>query len=109
MSCDPSTRTATANAAGRARAEPRNRNAVASISLPDLARLVGTVPPESPDLARVWFALRRCKTGQPLVRNGDPFRSVYAVRCGVFKQVAVTPTGAEQVLAFPMAGDVIGA
>ena len=89
--------------------ERRGRSVAASISLPDLAELVGAAPPDSPDLANVRFALRHCNSGQPLVRNGDPLRSMYAVRRGMFKQVGMSSGGSEQVLSFPAVGDVIGA
>ncbi|MCL4800831.1 MAG: Crp/Fnr family transcriptional regulator [Burkholderiales bacterium] len=104
---DPSPRTG--RAARDSTTGPGSRSAAASITFPDLAQLVRIAQPAPPDLADVRFAVRRCRAGQPLVRNGDPFRSMYAVRHGVFKQVAMNAGGAEQVVAFPMAGDVIGA
>ena len=55
--------------------------------------------------ARTRLAVRR---GSILFRQNDAFRSFMAVRRGSFKSVAVAPDGREQVLAFVLAGDVLG-
>lgn len=55
--------------------------------------------------ARTRMKVRR---GAVLFRQNDPFRAFMAVRSGSFKSVAVAPDGREQVLAFVMAGDVLG-
>lgn len=55
--------------------------------------------------ARTRLTVRR---GAVLFRQNDPFRAFMAVRRGSFKSVAVAPDGREQVLAFVMAGDVLG-
>ncbi len=109
MPSDPSTRIVNEHAAWGSPTEPQGRSTAASINLADLGRLIGTESLESPALGNVRFAVRLCKSGQSLARTGDPFRSLYAVRRGAFKLVGVSAGGAEQVLAFPMAGDVIGA
>ena len=55
------------------------------------------------------FTLRRVQRGEPLVRAGDPFESLYVVRSGFFKTVMLDRYGCEQVIGFPIQGDLIGA
>ena len=54
------------------------------------------------------FPVRQLKAGETLHRAGDRFDAIYVVRSGFLKTVSVDRTGEEQVLAFPMGGDVIG-
>jgi len=60
-------------------------------------------------LARSAFALRRVREGESLVRAGDKFHSLYVVRSGCFKTVYTDLSGSEQVLGFPLSGDLMGA
>jgi CRP/FNR family transcriptional regulator len=55
------------------------------------------------------FTTRRIGEGETLYRAGDEFHSLYVVRSGFFKTLMLDPSGAEQVLAFPMTADVMGA
>lgn len=63
---------------------------------------------QSPNQTQLGSTHRRVRRGSMLFRNGDPFRSLFSVRSGVFKTVALTQDGREQVLGFHMNGDVIG-
>jgi CRP/FNR family transcriptional regulator len=51
---------------------------------------------------------RRLHRGEALFREGDPCRSIYAVRSGTFKTVIPGLEGREQVSGFQLAGDVLG-
>lgn len=54
------------------------------------------------------FARRKIKMGQPLYREGENFKCIYAVRSGTFRSNLVLPDGREQVNGFYMAGEVMG-
>lgn len=81
----------------------------ANLSVRELARLLHVDCPEEAWLARAAFALRRVREGEALVHAGDKFHSLYVVRSGCFKTVYTDYSGSEQVLAFPMCGDLMGA
>ena len=94
--------------------ESVNRTAAgwASVTLAELATLLG-----SADIAdtvggmtdsSIVFPVRRLKPGETLCRAGDEFEALYVVRSGFLKMVSVDATGNEQVVSFPMRGDVIG-
>ena len=59
-------------------------------------------------MPEIGFPVRQLKAGETLHRAGDRFDAIYVVRSGFLKTVSVDRTGEEQVLAFPMGGDVIG-
>src|SRR5262245_53326710 len=80
----------------------------ASISLPELAALLGGCVDAGREIPEIRFPVRQLKAGETLHRAGDRFNAIYVVRCGFLKTVSVDRTGEEQVLAFPMGGDVIG-
>ncbi len=79
------------------------------LSVRELTRLLHIDCPAEAWLARITFALRRVREGESLVRAGDKFHSLYVVRSGCFKTVYTDFSGSEQVLAFPMSGDLMGA
>lgn len=54
------------------------------------------------------FRRRRLKAGQSALRMGQPFDGLYVVRLGALKTSVTHLDGAEQVLAFPMKGDLLG-
>ena len=81
----------------------------ASLSVRELTRLLHIDYPDEAWLARTAFALRRVHEGEALVHAGDKFHSLYVVRSGCFKTVYTDLSGSEQVLAFPMCGDMMGA
>ncbi|MDH4191589.1 MAG: helix-turn-helix domain-containing protein [Betaproteobacteria bacterium] len=88
-------------------APPTRRGANASIGLAELARLLGLPSAREFSDCTERFALTQFRPGEMLYRNGDRLRSLYAVCAGFFK-TSVISGGAEQVLAFPMPGDVLG-
>ncbi|HTO50379.1 MAG TPA: helix-turn-helix domain-containing protein [Burkholderiales bacterium] len=79
-----------------------------SMTLVELAALLGGSADSGRDLPDIRFPVRQLKTGETLHRTGDRFDAIYVVRSGFLKAVTVDLTGEEQVLAFPMGGDVIG-
>jgi len=81
----------------------------ANVSVRDLTRLLHIDYPDDAWLARTTFALRRVREGEALVHAGDKFHSLYVVRSGCFKTVYTDFSGSEQVLGFPMCGDLMGA
>jgi CRP/FNR family transcriptional regulator, anaerobic regulatory protein len=54
------------------------------------------------------FARRRVRAGQWIFGAGDKFDSVYIVYTGFVKTVLVDEAGNEQILGFPLKGDVLG-
>jgi CRP/FNR family transcriptional regulator, anaerobic regulatory protein len=54
------------------------------------------------------FQRRRIKTGQWAFGAGEKFDAVYIVYSGFLKNVLVDEAGNEQILGFPMKGDVLG-
>jgi CRP/FNR family transcriptional regulator len=81
----------------------------ANLSVRELTRLLHIDYPNEAWLARTVFALRRVRVGEALVHAGDKFHSLYVVRSGCFKTVYTDFSGSEQVLGFPMCGDLMGA
>jgi CRP/FNR family transcriptional regulator len=79
-----------------------------SMSLAELCALLGGAADGGRDVPEVRFPIRSLKAGEALHRAGDRFEAIYVVRSGFLKTVSVDRTGGEQVLAFPMGGDVIG-
>jgi CRP/FNR family transcriptional regulator len=85
------------------------RHEGANLSVRELSRLLKIECPDEAWLARTTFALRRVHEGESLVHEGDKFHSLYVVRSGCFKTVYTDFSGSEQVLGFPMSGDLMGA
>lgn len=79
-----------------------------SMTLAELCTLLGGAPEAGREMPEVRFPIRSLKPGETLHRAGDRFDAIYVVRSGFLKTVSVDRAGAEQVLAFPMGGDVIG-
>ncbi len=50
----------------------------------------------------------RVRKGDTLVRSGEAFTALYAVRTGTCKSVLVTPDGQEQIVDCHIAGDIVG-
>ena len=88
---------------------PMHHREGANLSVRDLTRLLHIDCPDEAWLARTTFALRRVREGESLMRAGDRFHSLYVVRSGCFKTVYTDFSGSEQVLGFPMNGDLMGA
>lgn len=51
----------------------------------------------------------RVRRGETLVRRGDSFTALYAIRSGSAKSVVTTAGGHEQIAGYHIAGDVLGA
>ncbi len=96
-------------AAADASATPAAEREGVQLSVRELTRLLKIECPNEAWLARTSFPLRRVREGESLVRAGDKFHSLYVVRSGCFKTVYTDFSGSEQVLAFPMCGDLMGA
>jgi CRP/FNR family transcriptional regulator len=79
-----------------------------TMNLSELAALLGVPIPADSGFPDIDFPVRRIKAGEYLHRAGDAFDAVHAVRSGFLKTVCVDRSGAEQVLALPMGGDVVG-
>ncbi len=90
-------------------APPAQEHEGANVSVRDLTRLLHIDFPDEAWLSRTVFPLRRVREGESLVRAGDKFHSLYVVRSGCFKTVYTDLSGSEQVLGFPMCGDLMGA
>ncbi len=82
--------------------------AAAAITARELAKLLRFDFAGDTWSKRITFPLRRVREGETLFRSGDHFHSVYVVRFGFFKNVLVDTNGSEQVLGFPMTGDIMG-
>ncbi|MCC6195851.1 MAG: helix-turn-helix domain-containing protein [Burkholderiales bacterium] len=69
------------------------------------------LPHSTPDEALDAIVTQRLRVrrGETLVRRGDPFTALYAIRSGSCKSVVTTPGGQEQVAGYHIAGDVMGA
>lgn len=81
----------------------------ALVSAREVLKLLRLTAEVAGPLDNVKFPLRRVHRGESAFRAGDRFHSIYVVRSGFFKSVMFDPFGAEQVLAFPMQGDLLGA
>lgn len=80
----------------------------AAFNLRDLAALL-KIELDGIDVdANVKFGLRRVRQGMSLYRAGQPFGPIYAIRSGTFKTVLLDASGSNQVLGFPMTGDMLG-
>jgi CRP/FNR family transcriptional regulator len=51
----------------------------------------------------------RLRKSEVLVRSGDRFGALYAIRSGSCKSVVTTPGGQQQIVGYHIAGDVLGA
>jgi CRP/FNR family transcriptional regulator len=69
---------------------------------------VGLKRDELDRLTSLISVRKRVKKGQALIRSGEAFASLYAVRTGFFKTVVNSGHGHEQITGFQMAADVIG-
>jgi CRP/FNR family transcriptional regulator len=57
---------------------------------------------------RLVFNRARLRRGESLYRTGDRFVSLYAVRKGFFKSLALIEDGREQVTGFSIPGEILG-
>jgi CRP/FNR family transcriptional regulator len=66
------------------------------------------LPPVSLNSEELLFQHVQFKTGQRVHTIGQPFDMLYVVNSGFMKTVLIDEFGNEQVLAFPMKGDLMG-
>jgi CRP/FNR family transcriptional regulator len=79
------------------------------VSVREVARLLHFDCADNAMVSRKVFARRQTRDGEPLIRAGDAFHSLYIVRAGCFKTVHTDFSGSEQVLGFLMSGELMGA
>lgn len=79
------------------------------VNTAELARLLRLELPPGEASVEATFTTRRVREGESLFRVGDGFHALYVIRAGFFKTVLVDAGGLEQVLAFPMQSDLMGA
>ena len=77
-------------------------------NLRELCMPVGLSPSELVRIDELVATRRKVKRGSPLFRNGEPFKSLYAIRTGFFKTCITAEDGRDQVTGFQMAGEIIG-
>ncbi len=64
---------------------------------------------QAPDVRKQVLQEIRLERGQHLFRHGDILTSVYVIKSGLFKSYVISEAGDEQVVDFPMPGQVLGA
>jgi CRP/FNR family transcriptional regulator, anaerobic regulatory protein len=69
---------------------------------------VGLSPLEMARIDQMVSTRLKIKRGETLFRNGERFKSLFAVRTGFFKTSVNTADGREQVSAFYMSGELLG-
>lgn len=79
-----------------------------SVTLSELLGTLGESETARLRLNGIRFPVRRLKPRQLLHRAGDRFDCISVVRSGALKSACVDAGGIEQVVSFPMQGDVIG-
>lgn len=97
--------------AADARQSPRTEapaDDVALIALNEIAQLLGENLPEIEPFMTERFAVKRLHRRQCLQRAGERFSTIFIVQSGVLMSSMSDFEGTEQVLAFPMRGDVVG-
>jgi CRP/FNR family transcriptional regulator, anaerobic regulatory protein len=79
-----------------------------SCALRELCLPVGISDATMVQLDALVGAQRSLRRGETLLRAGDPFKAIYAVRAGFFKTRIASPGGRERVTGFQMAGELLG-
>ena len=77
-------------------------------TLADVLRLLGHDSSEKSSALEHHFTNRRVHRGQSLVVSGQPFENMYLALSGSFKSTLNEVDGTQQIVAFPMRGDLIG-
>lgn len=77
-------------------------------SLHDLCLVEGLNADELDQLQGMVSTRRRIRRGAHLYKAGDPFEAIYPIRLGFFKSRVLSGDGREQIIGFPMPGDVLG-
>ena len=84
------------------------RVACSNCNLRELCMPVGLSPQELARIDEVMATRRKVKRGTTLFRNGEAFKSLFAIRTGFFKTCVNAEDGRDQVTGFQMAGEIIG-
>ena len=82
--------------------------ACSSCNLRELCLPIGLSAQDIVKIDELIQLRKTVKKGESLIRQGDPFSSIYAVRVGFFKTIVNTDDGRDQITGFQMSGDVIG-
>lgn len=82
--------------------------ACSNCNLRELCMPLGLSSEEVDRLDHVVASRRRIKRGDLLYRNGEKFKSLYAIRTGFFKTRVAAEDGRDQVTGFQMAGEILG-
>jgi CRP/FNR family transcriptional regulator, anaerobic regulatory protein len=82
--------------------------ACTNCSLRELCLPAGLTLIEIEQLSEVVDARRRVKRGEAIIRAGQHFSALYAVRTGFFKTCVLIADGREQVTGFSMTGELLG-
>ena len=82
--------------------------ACSSCNLRELCLPIGLSAEDIVKIDQLIQLRKTVKKGESLIRQGDLFSSIYAVRVGFFKTVVNTDDGRDQITGFQMSGDVIG-
>lgn len=77
-------------------------------SLTDLCSLFGMPVPMDRKNSEFYFQHLQFKSGQKVFTSGQEFNSIYIVHSGFLKTSSISRSGSEQILCFPMKGDIIG-
>ena len=89
--------------------KPENHvNEPCRFSLADLCSLLGMSVPNSRKSSEFYFQHLQFKSGQKVFTIGQAFSSIYIVYSGFLKTSTINSAGNEQILCFPMKGDIMG-
>jgi CRP/FNR family transcriptional regulator len=97
------------DSSARLRVIDRHRTSCSACASFAFCMPVGTSPDATWQLDELVSQRVRLRKGEVLVRNGDRFGALYAIRTGSCKSVVTTPGGQEQIAGYHIAGDVLGA
>ena len=89
-------------------ASPPRPRGCASCHLRGICFTSGFVSPSQAAFGDLMLAHRRVKAGQAVYRTGDSFSSIYVLKAGFVKTLALFEDGREQVSGFYMPGDTFG-
>jgi len=82
--------------------------ACSKCNLRELCMPIGLRTEELEKIDELVATRRKIKRGGALFRNGEPFKSLFAIRTGFFKTCVTAEDGRDQVTGFQMAGEIIG-
>jgi CRP/FNR family transcriptional regulator len=98
-----------ANMTARLRVVDRNRTTCSACGSLAFCMPSGAARDASWQLEDLVSQRVRLRKGEVLVRSGDRFGALYAIRTGSCKSVVTTPGGQQQIAGYHIAGDVLGA